>query len=230
MTENLTDLCKQCVHNSPLFEGLSEDELNYLESYASFETFKKNEIVFREGDGISFISFLKSGLLKFYKTGSDNRDQIISLARPNDCVGLLGVFSNNQYPYSICAIEDSVIYYLELSRVKYIIRNNGAFGIKLLGRISQAADVIINNVYSLSKRNLRGRIAFILLEFSNDIYNSSRFDLPVSRREIGELISMTTENVIRILSEFRRDGIISIEGKIIILHDKQLLENISKFG
>ena len=56
------------------------------------------------------------------------------------------------------------------------------------------------------------------------------FELPVSRREIAEYIGMTTENVIRTLSEFRRDKLIKINGKEIEIADYDTLEKISNFG
>jgi CRP/FNR family transcriptional regulator len=222
--------CRNCVYNSSLFEGLSEEELNYLAGYASNASYKAGETIYSQGEEIHFISFLKKGLLKVYKHNIEEKDQIVSLAKPNDCVGLLSVFSNGHHLYSLTALEDSVVYYIELSRVIHILRNNGSFGIRLLGRISQAADTIIKNAYHINKKNLRGRIAYILLEFSDEIYKSEKFDLPVSRREIGELIGMTTENVIRIFSEFRRDGIIAINGKTIIILNKSMLQTMEKFG
>ena len=79
-------------------------------------------------------------------------------------------------------------------------------------------------------KNLRGRIAYILLLFANDIYKTDAFDLPLSRKEIAQLIDMTTENVIRILSEFRKDEIIRINGKNIEILNKKSLNRISEHG
>lgn len=224
------DRSRSCLYDSALFEGLAEDELDYLAAFTQDKPYRKGETVFLQGEEIRYISFLKSGLLKVYKSSPEQKGQIISIAKPNDCVGLLSVFSNHKYQYSISALEDSVIYFVELSALYHILRNNGAFGIRLLGRISKAADLIINNTFDIHRKNLRGRIAFILREFAYDIYGRDQFELPVSRKEIGELIGMTTENVIRILSEFRRDGLISIQGKSITILNKSLLDTLEKFG
>ena len=96
--------------------------------------------------------------------------------------------------------------------------------------MSKMNDDIIENRFEISRKNLRGRIAYILIYFSNHIYQTDDFDMPISRREIAELIQMTTENVIRILSEFRKDGIIKIDGKRIYLLEPERLENICKLG
>ena len=82
----------------------------------------------------------------------------------------------------------------------------------------------------IKRKHLKGRVAHVLLYFANHIYENNEFELPISRREIAEYIGMTTENVIRTLSEFRKDKIIKIFGKDIQIADKKRLENISKFG
>ena len=59
---------------------------------------------------------------------------------------------------------------------------------------------------------------------------SNKFVLPISRREIAELIDMRTENVIRIMSEFRKDGLIKINGHIIEVINPEMLLKVSDAG
>jgi CRP/FNR family transcriptional regulator len=56
------------------------------------------------------------------------------------------------------------------------------------------------------------------------------FDLPVSRKEIADYIGMSTANVIRTLSDFKKDGIIKVFGKTIEIVDINKLDIISKRG
>jgi len=222
--------CTTCLYTAPLFQGLAAHELDYLSQFTSERITKKGDLVVKEGDAVTHLSFLKTGLLKLYKNSEDGKGQIISIAKPNDCVGLLSVFSTPNYHFSMNALEDSHLCHVQLEPVKEVLIRNGEFGITLLSRISKAADFIINRTLELSRLHLRGRIAFILLDFSETIYLNECFELPVSRREIGELIGMTTENVIRILSEFRRDELIDISNKTITLKNVEMLRKISKSG
>ena len=96
--------------------------------------------------------------------------------------------------------------------------------------ISRISDNIIENQFEIRQRQVKGRIAYFLIFLSDHIYSSRTFRLPVTRREIGELISMTTENTIRTLSEFRQDGIISMEGKSLKILDYKRLEGVSNTG
>lgn len=90
--------------------------------------------------------------------------------------------------------------------------------------------MLLNTKLDIDNRQLRGRIAFILDLFSKEVYESTKFNLPISRKEIGELIDMRVENVVRILSEFRKDKIIFIEGTTIEILQPEKLEWIKNHG
>ena len=97
-------------------------------------------------------------------------------------------------------------------------------------RILKINDKIISQTLDIRLKNLAGRVAFVLLYFTNEIYKSRAFDLPVSRKEIADYIGMSSANVIRTLSDFKRDGIIKVFGKTIEIVDINKLEIISKRG
>jgi CRP/FNR family transcriptional regulator len=82
----------------------------------------------------------------------------------------------------------------------------------------------------LSSHLLKGRVAHILLMLGNNVYGSDTFLMPINRKEMAEMINMSVENVIRTLSEFRREKIIEIEGKQIRLLNKPLLKQIEMLG
>jgi len=70
----------------------------------------------------------------------------------------------------------------------------------------------------------------VLLLLADRVFMKQEFKMPITRREVGEMITMTTENTIRTLSEFRKDGIIEISGKTIRIIDYQRLVNVAKNG
>ena len=119
---------------------------------------------------------------------------------------------------------------IKIDLIKDLILNNGKFALKLITALSKTSENIISLGLEIRKRNLAGRIAFVLLYFSSEIYHSRIFELPVSRKEIADLISMSSANVIRTFSEFRRDSIIKTTGRTIEITDMNKLEVISRRG
>lgn len=226
----ITSTCKQCTLKSLLFTKMTNDELEYISDFRRELVYEKGELIIQEGSVIEEFLYLKKGLVKLVKKGENQRERIISIARPMDFVSLLSTFSDKYYQFSITALEESTVCGINLESMKKVIRDNGGFALELLEHVTRSSNLVIQSTYDIDDKHLRGRIAYILLWFSNKIYHSTLFRVPISRKEIGELINMTTENVIRILSEFKKDKIIRIDGKSIEILDKEFLEKLSKSG
>ncbi len=222
--------CELCELKGLFFENLEGDQLDMICSGKVEKEFSQGESIIKEGTMIKDFVYLKSGLVKQFRSDSYGKEQIISISKPFDYVSLLSVFSNDQYNYSVSALEDSVTCNIKMEDIKSIASDNGNLALNLLKKMSKVADKIILDSLAIRTKHLRGRVAFLLIYFSQDVYFSSEFDLPLSRKEMAEYVGMTTENVIRSLSEFRRDGILKIYGKTIHIVNMDTLKSIAEFG
>jgi CRP-like cAMP-binding protein len=218
--------CEGCVLKSLFFENVSTSEIESICSRKTESTYKKGEMIIREGDDIEQFIYLKEGLVKLFKKGVNEKDQIICFARPLDFVSLLSIFSEKQYHYSVSALEDAVTCNISLVEITNIAQLNGKFTLGLMEKMNKATDRIILDFLKVKKKRLNGRIAYMLLYFSREVYKSNAFNLPVSRKEMAEYIGMTVENVIRTLSDFKKDQIIKIDGTLIEIIETQRLERI----
>lgn len=227
---NEIESCTNCIYRKLLFGSLNEGEYQIVNDNRKEYVYKRGAVIRRDGESIKSFLYLRSGLIKLYKTDKSGKDHILSINRPGDFINLLSIFSNSEYKYSISAIEETKVCDIEIQALKNVIISNSDFALRVLNRISQVSDDIIESQFEISKRQVKGRIAYFLLILADKIYHKHEFRMPITRREIGELISMTTENTIRTLSEFRKDGIISIEGKVHKILDYKRLEGISNTG
>jgi CRP-like cAMP-binding protein len=222
--------CASCDFRDVVFSYLTDPAVEELCDHKEEQFFRKGEIINHEGEKISNFKYLKSGLVKLYRRTSTGEEQVITITRPFEFVSNMSIFSEERYQYSVSALEDSVICMVKLEYIKELFLKNGGFAMGLLTKISRINDKIISQTLDIRQKNLIGRVAFVLLYFTNEIYKSRVFDLPVSRKEIADYIGMSTANVIRTLSDFKKDGIIRVFGKTIEVVDAEKLEIISKHG
>ncbi|MEN8229645.1 MAG: Crp/Fnr family transcriptional regulator [Bacteroidota bacterium] len=227
---DLSCSCDLCDLKGLFFENLEGDQLEMICSGKVEKEYSQGESIIKEGTQIRDFTYLKSGLVKLYRSDNSKKEQIITISKPFDYVSLLSVFSNERYNYSVAALEDSVTCNIKMEDIRSIVSNNGVLALNLLKRMSKVADKIILDTLKIRRKHLRGRVAFLLIYFSQDVYFSSEFDLPLSRKEMAEYVGMTTENVIRSLSEFRKDGILKIYGKTIHIVNMDTLKSIAEFG
>lgn len=222
--------CLSCDLRNLAFSSLIDEDIARICDTREEKSYAKGEVIHKEGENIQDFKYLKNGLVKLYKESDNGDEQIITITRPFEFVSNQSIFHEDRYRYSLSALEDSVVCCIRIDLIKELIIRNGNFALNLITVLSRTSENIISLGLEIRKRNLAGRIAYVLLYFSGEIYHSRIFDLPVSRKEIADLISMSSANVIRTFSEFRRDGIIKSNGRTIEITDMSKLEVISRRG
>lgn len=225
-----TCICQDCDFRDVVFTNLDDESIRKICDYKEEQFFRKGEIINHEGQRIEAFKYLKSGLVKLFRRMRNGDEQIITITRPFEFVSNMSIFSEEKYLYSVSALEDSVVCIIDLEIIKELFRKNGLFAAGLLSKISRMNDKIIGQTLDIRQKNLVGRVAYVLIYFTKEIYRSRVFDLPVSRKEIADYIGMSTANVIRTISDFKREGLIGIYGKTIEVLDLDKLEEISKRG
>jgi CRP/FNR family transcriptional regulator len=222
--------CENCELRELFFSSVERNELHSLCTQHTEVNYLPGDFIIKQGMPIEEFIYLKSGLVKLFISEENGKEQILTIARPFNFVSMLSIFSSKTYNYSVQALEQSVTCSIPMDKINQLILCNGRFARSILEKMSHVSDNIIKEMMEIRKRHLRGRIAYILLYYSKELAGSLEFELALSRKEIAEYIGMTTENVIRSLTEFRKSKIIKIFGRVIEITDIQRLEQISKFG
>jgi CRP-like cAMP-binding protein len=223
-------LCITCEFREIAFSYLNDEVIQELCRHKKERTYRRGEVIHRGGDLITEFKYLKSGLVKLFRTSKNGDEQIVTITKPFEFVSNMSIFSEERYPYSVAALEESAVCCIDLEYIKRLVIENGGFAMGLLTKISKANEKIISLTLDLRQKNLAGRVAYVLLYLSREIYNSNIFDIPVSRREIADFIGMSMANVIRTLSDFKKEGILTFHGKTLEIIDKKKLELVSLMG
>ncbi len=222
--------CRDCIFRSLLFNKLSNCEFEQLENSKIELKFKKGEKVISEGQIIRNFFYLKSGLVKLSKRTNDNKDHIVSVAKTKSFFGFLTMFSNKNYQYTITTLSESDFCFIDIDLIRRFVSSNGEFALDVLSKVSRVTDEIIYNRVNICSKQLRGRVAYLLKLLSEEVFLNTTFFLPLTRREIGELIDMSTENVIRVLSEFKKDGVLNMTDHQIQITNYEALNRIWRNG
>ncbi|MGI6218975.1 MAG: Crp/Fnr family transcriptional regulator [Bacteroidaceae bacterium] len=218
---------------SDLWELLSEDERNLLISNYTILMYKKNEIIYTEGEKPTSLMCLLSGKVKIYKDGVGGRSQIIRVIRPVGYFGYRAYWANEDYLTQAAAFEPSKVCLIPMSIISELVLKNGALAMFFIRQLSVDLGVADERTVNLTQKHIRGRLAESLL-FLRDAYGLEEdgFTLSIylSREDLANLSNMTTSNAIRTLSNFANERIIAIDGRKIKIIDEEKLKKISRIG
>lgn len=222
--------CSVFDYEKSWYELLSDDEKKQIDEHSVSLSFKKGETVCKQGAFASHIFFLEEGLVKVFLE-ERGKNLILTLSTNRSLLGLTAIFeSNNKLPYSITTFVDSRIRMIDIQVFRQVLKQNPTFSYRIINTLNESAAQIFGRFYSLTQKQLHGRLADILLCISTRIFKSKSFELPLSRADLGDLTGMSTESVIRMMKEFKEDGLIDMHCKSIELLDIPRLERISEFG
>jgi CRP-like cAMP-binding protein len=220
-------ICRQIL---PFAQLLSEEQVALLKNNSSLVKYSKKDSVFRQDTRTSHIMLMVGGLVKIYKEGRNGRTVLLRLAGPGEYIGILSVMGDQIHRYSAAAVEPCEICFIDINAFRNVLMENGKFSLQLMGLISQDGLFIFNRLINQTHKQLPGRIADVLLYFSEAIYNSNHFNFPLTRRELAELAGTTKESFIRTLTEFKHDRIIRLEGSHVEIISMDIVKTLSELG
>jgi len=221
--------CKNCNFISSAAAILDESELGILESKCAQVEFKKGEILFKQNAFSSNVVYIKTGLVKVHLTVM-GKEQIIKVNKGPTFLGLPTTFADKINQYSATAVDDTIACFIDLDAFKHFIYKNGMFAYEIIINLCKEELDSIHKCVNHKHKQLTGRIADTLLNFSQTIFESNEFTIPLTRNEFGDMICASRESVSRVLVQFDADEIISLDGRKIKILNEKLLEQISKSG
>jgi len=185
------------------------------------KAFKKKSEIFSEGDLPLNVFFVKSGNIKTYKSNSDNKELILNLYTANDFFGYEAILENVNYNESALAMQDSEVILIPRHDFMLLIQSDPNISKSFINLLCKKVAEREEQLLRLAYNSIRQRTAEALLK--SDIIKDINSNIAISREDLAKMVGTASESIIRVLSEFKDEGLIEIEGgKIKILHHSKL--------
>jgi len=212
---------------------LTNDEKHRIIEAFEIHNFKKNQIIYAEGEAPEFLWCLLKGKVKKFKEGVGGRAQILRLIRPVQYFGYRAYFAQEPYVSSAGAFEASTLGSVPMELVMELIRNNNNLALFFIKELSRNLGGSDTKIVNLTQKHIRGRLAEALIVLKDNYGyedDNSTLKIYMAREDLANLSNMTTSNAIRTLSGFVNEKIITVDGRRIRILNEAMLKKISKFG
>ena len=208
---------------------MTDPELELINQNRFEVTFKAGEIMFKQGTPSPHFICITKGLVKLYIEGY-GKNLILGLVKPVEYIFGPGVYVDNRHHYSAAAVEDSNACMVDVNTYKRLIRDNPDFAEEFIKRVSLQSIFNFDQFVSLTQKQMHGRIADALFYLSDAIYCKNPFEMTISRQDLADISGMSKESAIRILKEFKEEGILTVENNSVHIVNPQQLKKISETG
>lgn len=221
--------CEQCiVREFSAIKALNKDELLKIADCKTSYTVKKGETVFDEGDALNGIYCIKDGICKLSKLSDNGKDQIVKLVKKGELLGQRSLISEESTNLSAVAVEDMQVCFIPKQEILQFFNENNQFSLNMMKSVCGDLKDADDNMVNLAQKTVKQRLSETLLKLETDfgIHDDGSLKIQLSREEIAGMIGTATESCIRLLSEFNKEGWISLQGKKITLSNKKELQRL----
>jgi CRP-like cAMP-binding protein len=223
-------LCHHCANIiDTIFTKLTPEEIHYINDHKRCSRYEKGMIMYEEGGRTNGFYCVCSGIVKVYKTGVEGKEQIIRFAKQGDIIGYRSIISGEPACTSAKVLEEAVICFIYTSDLYYLLKKNAEFGIELLQLACTELGEANNYITDIAQKSVRERLAEVLVNLKQNfgLDDDNILQIYLTREELANLIGTATESVIRLLSEFKQDKLIELQGRKIRIIDEKKLTRIA---
>lgn len=224
--------CQTCsTRDKGVFCNLIKSHLEDIDKAKTSNQYKTHQIIFYEGNQPYGLYCIVEGKIKIYKTDAEGHQQIVRLAGPGDILGYRALLSGEPYEASSETLEPSVICFFDKSTFFRILETHPTTAFNVMKLLAKDLGTAEKQTLSITHKNLRERLAELFLTFKNRygkrVNGGVLLDINLTREELAELIGATQESVIRMISDFREEGLITVDGRFVTIKDAQKLTTVA---
>lgn len=217
----------KAFHKDSLRESLNSEDFEVYEKALKVLEFAKGEVVFEDGESPKGVYFIEKGTAKLSKSGVYGKDQILRFCKENDLIGYRSLLCGENFQANAEAMTPMTVQFLPADIFLHLLEVDSKLSYAMLQKIAYELGESANTVTFLAQKTVRERLAEILILLEQKLGTDPEGFIKISltREEIANLIGTATESAIRLISEFKQDDLISVEGRNIkILNRDKLIK------
>ena len=216
-----------------MWQLLTDEQRELVGQHLEARRYKKNQVIYAEGETPSHLFCLLEGKVKIYRDGVGGRSQIMRVIKPVEYFGYRAYFAGGSFVTAAAAFENSVICAIPMSLIVRLVQDNNQLAMFFIKLLAIDLGISDERTVNLTQKHIRGRLAESLL-FLKETYgleeDGATISIFLSREDLANLSNMTTSNAIRTLSIFASEKLIAIDGRKIKIMNEEELKKISRIG
>jgi len=220
----------EIISQTPIFQNLTEDDLERIRRIAKDKFYNKGQTVFSEGDNGNGFYVVVSGKVKIYKVSLEGKEQILHIYGPGNPFGEVPVFSGEQFPANAQTLLKSHLLFFPRTAFIELIAKNPSLCLNMLAVLSMRLRQFTLQVENLSLKEVPGRLASYLLYLAQEQDETTTVSLPISKGQLASLLGTIPETLSRILAKMNNSSLIEVSGGKITLLDAAGLEDLAETG
>ncbi len=212
-----------------LKQNLQSEDYQLYQNEIKSLSFVKGDVVIKEGSNPEGVFVIKSGTIKLYKSGFNQKEQILRFVKEGDLFGYRSLLCGEYFGASAVAMTNLEATFIPTAIFNHLLEVYPQFTFVMLKKIAFELGEASNTITFLAQKTVRERLAevLLLLEGKLGCNPEGYINISLTREEIANLVGTATESAIRLISEFKTDKLITVEGRLIKILEPAKLKRMA---
>ncbi len=214
------------MRNIPLFAGLTDSDLDALQSIGRVREYPRGDLLFSEGEPAEGFYIVVSGKVKVYKLSADGKERILHIIPPGGTFAEAAIFGDGLYPAYAETLQSSSLLFLPKNEFLDLLEHNSQVAINMIAGLSRFLRQFANQIEDLTFKDVPSRLARYLLNLSKG--TKPVIELPISKSQLASNLGTVSETLSRSLRKMADDDLINVSGKTVKILDAERLEELAE--
>jgi CRP/FNR family transcriptional regulator, cyclic AMP receptor protein len=214
----------------PLLSEMPSEDISALAQSTTLEEVRRRRVIYLPGDPGRSIYFVSGGRIKISRVTRDGKELTLAYRGPTEIFGELCLMDGGPRQEMAEAIENALIANIPLEEFEKILRSSASVASTLVRILCERRRELENKVEDLVYRDVNAKLAELLLKLAEDYgvddARGTILAVKVTHQEMANIIGSTRETVSLTLSQFKRQKLITTDGRKIILVDHVGLKSL----
>jgi len=220
--------CDACAEREQcIFGNLPAPQLENFNRIRHFHQYRARQIIFHEGTPALGFHIGCSGRIKLSKADSNGREQIVRIASAGEIIGEEALMDGQPYGATAEPLEDCHTAFIKRGDFLAFLNGGGGIASRFLLHFCRTLIETQGRLARMGLGDARARLAATLLDLTQRYGKPTKggvnLDLELSRSELAAMVGLSPETAMRLLSEFKGDGLLRLDGRQIIILSRDKL-------
>lgn len=189
--------------------------------------FTKDTTIYCEGNNSNHLYLIKRGEVKTFKISSDGKELITGIFKENEYFGYSSLFTKSAHSENAVCITNCTIYKILKEDILYLIENNHQLGFHFIERLSENVKEVKEQLIQMAYGSVRKKTAATLLKLAQKSSHETENEIKISRSDLASLSGIAKETLIRTLTDFKDEGLITTSRNVVKIINEEKLKKIN---
>ena len=218
------------LRNVPIFNELSDQELEKIAALGIRKKYKKGSIILLEEETGAALFVIVSGKVKIVRMDDDGREVILSILGGSDFFGEMAILDGLTRSASVVATSKSELFMIHRRDFLKLMNDFPMVAIALLRELTGRLRKADAQIKSLSLKDAAGRVANVVLQLADEIgmFRKGRVEideLPL-QQDLANMAGTSRETISRMIHKFIKKGYLQMQGNRLIINDYESFKNL----